>query len=100
MIKLEMIVDDIDYEAASDLLLPLLADKLKNEHKFAGNLLGSNMTGSFAKTMLRSMPQEKKDALAVKTLNGKKELLEEKAEELLREKNIHLKIKELSVYDH
>ena len=100
MIKLEMIVDDIDYKAASELLLPLLADKLREENRFAGNLLASNMTGGLAKTMLRAMPQEKKDALVVKALNGKKELLTEKAEALLREKQIRLRIKELNIYDH
>lgn len=100
MIKLEMVIDDIDYEAVSDLLLPLLADKTKDECGLAGKLLGSNAAGSFAKTMLRSMPQEKKDSFVAKTMNGKKDMLAEKAEALLREKNIHLKIKELSVYDH
>ena len=100
MIRLEMIVDDIDYEAVSDLLLPLLADKTKDESRLAGNLLGSNAVGSLARTMLRAMPQEKKDALVVKTLNGKKDLLMEKAEALLREKSIHLSIKELKLYEH
>lgn len=99
MIKLEMILDDIDYEQVSELLLPLLADKTKNEHRLAGNLLGSDAAGMLAKTLLRSMPQAKKDAFAVKMLNDRKDLLTQKAEALLREKNISLTIKEWNLYD-
>ena len=100
MIKLEMIVDDIDYEAMSDLLLPLLADKTTGDNKLVGSLLGSNAAGSLAKAMLRAMPQEKKDALLAKALQDKKRSLTEKAEALLCEKNISLTIRELNVYDH
>ena len=100
MIKLEMVVDDIDYEAASDLLLPLLADKTRGDNKLVGNLLGSNAAGGLAKAMLRAMPQEKKDALVAKALQDKKAILAEKAKNMLREKGIYLTIKELDVYDH
>ena len=70
MIELKILVDDIDYNSLTELLVPLLAEKLEKEGK--GGILGGVLSGnrgmavSMARTLLNTMPQAKKDELLQK----------------------------------
>ena len=70
MIELKILVDDIDYNSLTELLVPLLAEKLEKDGK--GGILGGvlsgnrNMAVSMARTLLNTMPQAKKDELLQK----------------------------------
>ena len=98
MIQLSLSLDDIDYAAASELLLPLLAEQLKKEHALVGGLLGSHAAEALTKSILNGMPQEKKDALLVKAAEAHKAEIAAKLESILREKNINLSIKDIDLY--
>ena len=61
MIELKILVDDIDYNSLTELLVPLLAEKLEKDGK--GGILGGVLSGnrgmavSMARTLLNTMPQ-------------------------------------------
>ena len=69
MIELKILVDDIDYNSLTELLVPLLAEKLEKEGK--GGILGGVLSGnrgmavSMARTLLNTMLQKGR-ALAAK----------------------------------
>ncbi|MGM9662856.1 MAG: hypothetical protein ACI3WR_07205 [Oscillospiraceae bacterium] len=68
MLKLELELSDIDYEALAERLLPLLGDKLR-QNGGAGALLGG-ASSAMAKAALSALPQERKDRMAADLING------------------------------
>ena len=60
-------MDNINYESVAEFLVPLLAESMKNGEK--GGILGSVLAGNpematnMARTILKTMSQEKKDEL-------------------------------------
>ncbi|MGM9618693.1 MAG: hypothetical protein ACI3W8_02475 [Oscillospiraceae bacterium] len=60
MLKLELELSDIDYEALAERLLPLLGDKLP---------LGG-ASSAMAKAALSALPQQRKDRMAAELING------------------------------
>ena len=67
MIELKILIDEIDYDSVADFLVPLLVEKLKKEDKTGlfGSMLSGNsaMASNMARSLLKKMPQEKKDEL-------------------------------------
>ena len=67
MIEVKIMVDNINYESVAEFLVPLLAESMKNGEK--GGILGSVLAGNpematnMARTILKTMSQEKKDEL-------------------------------------
>ena len=67
MIEVKILVDNINYESVAEFLVPLLAESMKNGEK--GGILGSVLAGNpematnMARTILKTMSQEKKDEL-------------------------------------
>ena len=82
MIELKILVDDIDYNSLTKLLVPLLAEKLEKDGK--GGILGGVLSGnrdmavSMARTLLNTMPQAKKDELVVQLINKNRDKLLQK----------------------
>ena len=62
MIELKILVDDIDYNSLTELLVPLLAEKLEKDGK--GGILGGMLAGNpdvavgVARTLLRLLEEE------------------------------------------
>ena len=75
MIEVSILLDDIDYEALVELLLPLVAEKLEAKGGFMA-LLGRNKDGmaGVARQLLKTMSQEKRDEFLLQLLQEKKEL--------------------------
>lgn len=67
MIKLELELNALDYEALAEKLLPLVGDRM--EGQTLGRLIGSGASSAVAKAALGMMPQEKKDRTAAKLIN-------------------------------
>lgn len=67
MIKLELELNGLDYEALCERLLPLVGDRL--ESQALGRLLGSGASAAMARAALGMMPQEKKDRMAAALIN-------------------------------
>lgn len=88
MIKLELELEDMDFDALVDLYLPQLAEKFKKD----GNPLGVLMNPGMAKTLLRTMSQEKKEQLAADLINGNSERITRMFEESAAKRGIKFKI--------
>ena len=86
MLELKILIDDVDYNSLTELLVPLLAEKLEKDGR--GGILGGILAGNqdmavgMARTLLNTMPQEKKDELAVQLLTRNRDKLLQKGREL------------------
>lgn len=98
MIELTFKIDDIDYDAAAELLLPMLTEQMANSdnpmlHRlFTGR---QRLSVSAAKSFLKVMPQEKKDELMAKYLNTNKSRISKNLIQLAAKYNVYLKIKDI-----
>ena len=96
MIELKILVDDIDYNSLTELLVPLLAEKLEKDGK--GGILGGvlsgnrNMAVSMARTLLNTMPQAKKDELVVQLINKNRDKLLQKGRALAAKNGVRLQL--------
>ena len=96
MLELKILVDDIDYNSVTELLVPLLAEKLEKDGK--GGILGGVLSGntdmavSMARTLLNTMPQEKKDELVVQLVNKNRDKLLQKGRELAAKNGVRLRL--------
>lgn len=92
MIELKILVDDIDYNSLTELLVPLLAEKLEKDGK-GGVLSGNrNMAVSMARTLLNTMPQAKKDELVVQLINKNRDKLLQKGRALAAKNGVRLQL--------
>jgi glutamate-1-semialdehyde aminotransferase len=72
MIKLELELSDLDFDALIDAYLPQIADQLQKAGHPIGAMLANGMPANMAKGMLQALSQEKKEQLAVSLLNSNK----------------------------
>ena len=68
--RLELEVDEIDYDKLVDKYLPLLAEKLRQSDHPAASFLTGGIPLSAARGVLRAMPREKKESLVAELVNG------------------------------
>ncbi len=100
MLELKILIDDIDYNSVSELLVPLLAEKLEKDGK--GGILGGVLAGnpemavSMARTLLSAMPQQKKDELVVQLVTKNRDKLLQKGRELAARHGVHLQLCDVS----
>ena len=96
MLELKILIDDIDYNSVTELLVPLLAEKLEKDGKggILGNVLAgnTNMAVSMARTLLNTMPQEKKDELVVQLVTKNRDKLLQKGGELAAKNGVRLRL--------
>ena len=101
MIELKILVDNIDYDSLTDLLVPLIAEKMKDGEK--GGLLGSILAknpgtaASMAHTLLKTMSQEKRDEMLVQLAGKYRDKLMQKGRDVLRDKGIGLELCDIAV---
>ena len=99
MIEIKLQIDDIDYDTAIDVLLPVLADQMAKgtENPMLRRLFtgGQKLSASAAKSFISIMPKEKKDELVVKYINSNKADVSKKLMQLGAKNNVHLKIKDI-----
>ena len=65
---------DIDYDSLVQTLLPLIQDKLAENHDNIANILGKISTGS-PNTLLGFLPQKAKDDIAAYLIKGQDQIL-------------------------
>lgn len=70
MIKLEMDIDNLNYDDLLAQYLPLMTDKLRASGNPVAMLLSNGMSATMAKKILHGLSQDKKDALAADLLNA------------------------------
>lgn len=91
MIKLELEISEVDYEALLN-LLPQMGEQLRRSGNPVGMLLSNGMSTGMAKRVLSTLSQEQKDRLAADLINGNSQKLIDKTEELAQQNGVGLKI--------
>lgn len=92
MIKLEFVIDEVNYDRVAELLVPML-----QKSSTFGGMLPGGATTDLVKRWLNTLSQEKKEQLAVELLNANREKLMAKATQLLAEQGMPLRIAEAKV---
>ena len=92
MIKLELEIDDIDYAALAQELLPLAGDKLRNDGNPLASLLQSGAAGPVAKAVLARTPKSTKDKMAAELIESNNWKLIAALEQAAARKGIRLRI--------
>lgn len=92
MIRIEMTIDELDYDSLFDRYLPAIAEKLRETGNPVGMLLSNGMPSSMAKSIVAGLPQSAKDKLAADLLNANGARMGQKMEELAAEKGIHVRV--------
>lgn len=96
MIELKILLDNIDYDSLADVLVPLLAEKMKDGEK--GGILGSILAGNpeaastVARTLLKTMSQEKKNELLVQLIGKNRDKLLKKGRSLAASRGLELEL--------
>ncbi|MBR6114549.1 MAG: hypothetical protein IKQ10_05125 [Oscillospiraceae bacterium] len=91
MVKLEIELSDIDYEAMINEYLPKMQDKLEQSGSPLASLLGGGLASSL---LLRSSPAMK-DRMAAELINMNASRLEAKLEEMAARNGIPGKVRNL-----
>ena len=69
MIKLEMDIDNLNYDDLMEQYLPVMAEKLRESGNPVAMLISNGMPANMAKKIVNGLSQDKKDALAADLLN-------------------------------
>ena len=91
MVKLELELTDIDYDALLRDYMPKIKDKLEQ----SGSPLAGMLTGGMAGTMLQLAPTSMKDRLAAEMLNMNAAKLEQQLTEMAARNGINGKVQNL-----
>jgi hypothetical protein len=96
MIEVKILIDNINYESVAEFLVPLLAESMKKGEK--GGILGSVLAGNpdmatnMARTILKTMSQEKKDELLLQMLAKHRDKILSGARNALGKKGIGVEL--------
>lgn len=85
MLKLELLIDDVDYEAVFAQFGPQITEKLKESGNPAGRVPPALIRG-----FLAALPAKKRDQLAAELICANRGALQRGLEELARRKGIRL----------
>lgn len=97
MIRLELTLDKIDYNAVIDLLLPQLASRMSESDDPKLQTL-AKLPPSIAATALKSLSYEKKEELAVFLLDHYRQSLTDNVEKMAAEQGISLRVTDSAVH--
>lgn len=99
MVKLEVILHDADYGEIIYKILPQVLANMKEKEdvsKLIHILSGmANVPGTLAKAALSVLPQDVKDDLVVKVIDGYSDELKEKVNEILKKEGLPCEIQEI-----
>lgn len=99
MVKLEIVIKDADYGEIIYKILPGVLANMKEKEDVSKiiQILGSmsNLTGTIAKAALSVLPQDVKDDLLVKVVDGYTDELKEKVNQLLSKEKLPCEIREI-----
>ena len=93
--KIEIEVEDIDYDNLVDQYLPLMTDKLRESRNPVALLISNGMPSSLAKTVLRGLSQDKKDEIVAEMINTNSNVIKEKVSEFASQNKVKVKIKKV-----
>lgn len=99
MIELNLLIDDIDYEALAERFMPLIlekADPSDMEPWARLLLLSSGINAGTISKILSRLPKEKKDELAVHYINKNRDKIIELLTDMAGAKGLKADIKDVS----
>ena len=101
MIELKILVDNIDYDSIADMLVPLIAEKMREGEKggILGGILAKNPSTatSMAHTLLKTMSQDKRDDLLLQLGTKYRDKLLQKGRELLDKNGVQMELCDIAV---
>ena len=92
MIKLELYVEELDYESLVETLMPLVGEKMKGSGNPIGNLLSAGMPISMVQGVIGSLPKAKKDKMAADFINSRADDVCRKLENTAKKHGIDLEL--------
>lgn len=107
MIEIKVYVSEVDYEEALEVLYPILMEHMKQNSRMAENPLVAAILPKIqdagavaAKALIKALPQETRDELAVTCLNKFKDAIPEVLSNEAKKRNIGLKIDDVSIVQY
>jgi len=101
MIELKILVDNIDYDSIADMLVPLIAEKMREGEKggILGGILAKNPSTatSMAHTLLKTMSQDKRDDLLLQLGTKYRDKLLQKGRELLDKNGVQMELCDIAI---
>lgn len=98
MIHIELTVDDLDYDMLIDRFLPIITEKLQQNNNPVAMLISNSMPASMAKSIVKQLPQDKKDQLAADLINQFGGEIEQGAENVAAQYGIHVSVHDLKAH--
>ena len=92
MIKLEILVSEVEYEAILDRYWPYISEKLKESGHPIAKMAGSALPPAMVKSLVSAMPQEKKDRLIAELINVHEKKVCEKIESLAQNAEVGIDV--------
>lgn len=104
MIEIKIQVSEVNYEDALDLLYPILVEHIKHNPQIAENPLTATIISKIqgagavaARALIKGLPQETRDELAVVCLNKFKDTIPELLSNEAKKRNMGLKIDDVFI---
>ena len=97
MIKLEIELDNIDYDSLLEQYLPKITEELRASGNPVGMLLSNGMPAAMAKKIFHGLSPESKDKLTADILKANKNNLIKALREFAEKQNIRGDIKEVRI---
>lgn len=94
MLHIDIAVDELDYDALIELLLPLVADRLDKDSSLGKLVSGGG--GTMARALFKKLPRDKKDRAVAELVNKYNEKLIEKAEGYAARNGVRVRIDHIS----
>ena len=91
--KIEIEVDNIDYDNLVEQFLPVITDNLRASKNPVALLISNGMPAALAKTVIKGLSREKKDELVAEIINANSEKIKEAATEFTALNKVKLRIK-------
>ncbi len=92
MIKVELVIDNVDYDLLAERYLPYFVERFKNSSNPAMRLMAGGVPVSTLKKFFSGLSQDAKDKMAAQLLNSNKELLIENAKATMENMGMHADI--------
>lgn len=91
--KIEIEVDNIDYDNLVDQFLPVITDNLRASKNPVALLISNGMPAALAKTVLKGLSREKKDELVAEIINANSDKIKKAATEFIASNKVKLRVK-------
>jgi len=91
--KVEIEIDNIDYDNLVDQFLPVITDSLRASKNPVALLISNGMSAFVAKTVLKGLSREKKDELVAEIINANSGKIMEAATEFTASNKVKVRIK-------